>query len=324
MKAVFLDDATLGDDVSLMLEESFHLQAEILQWTFYKETKASETLGRLKDADIVVTNKVVLTEEILKQCSQLKLICVAATGYNNIDISAAVALHMTVCNVPGYSTDSVAQLVMTFILSFSFNLVAYSNDVKEGKWQKQAQFCLLSHSIHELKGKKLGIIGYGNLGKQVAVLAENFGMKILIASHSDPRKKQSWTLPLEQVIEESDFITLHVPLNAQTENLITRTRIERMKPTSFLINTARGGIVNEKDLAECLKEKRIAGAAVDVLTKEPPTSDNPLLDLSIPNLLLTPHIGWASYESRMRLVEALKENIQAFLQGYPKNVVTVK
>lgn len=316
MKGVFLDSATLGDGISFE-----PLQSLSIQWTFYKETRPEETLERIKDAHIVITNKVVLTREILQNSPQLKLICVAATGYNNIDMSTAKELNIAVCNVPGYSTPSVAQLVMTFILSFAFNLFPYVEDVKAGKWQSQSQFCLLTYPIVELQEKKLGIVGYGALGKQVATLAQCFGMKILIASHANPAKVQAGTLPLKQVIAESDFLTLHVPLTPQTENLITRREIEQMNPSSFLINTARGGIVNEKDLAECLKEKRIAGAGVDVLTREPPKGDNPLLDSSIPNLLLTPHIGWASYESRMRLVEALKENISAFLQSTPKNLL---
>lgn len=315
MKAIFLDAATLGADFSYDL-----LKQLPVQWTFFEETSPHETLERIKDADIVVSNKVLLTADILK-ASSLKLICVAATGYNNVDVATAKQLAIPVCNIPGYSTHSVVQLVFTFMLTLASSLIPYVEDVRNGKWQRHSQFCFLDYPIVELEGKNLGIVGYGTLGKQVAAIAAAFGMKILIASNALSKKSQAGTLLLEQVLREADFLTLHVPLTAQTENLIRWKELELMKPTAFLINTARGGIVNEKDLAKCLKEKRIAGAALDVLTKEPPTEGNPLLDPSIPNLLLTPHIGWASFESRSRLLAVLKDNILAFLQGSPKNLV---
>lgn len=315
MKAVFLDTATLGDDFSCD-----SLKELPLRWTFFKETSPEQTLKRVQDADIVVSNKVLLTAEILK-ASPIKLICIAATGYNNVDVSVAKQLEIPVCNIPGYSTQSVVQLTLTFMLTLASNLIAYVNDVQRGKWQRHSQFCFIDHPIVELEGKNLGIVGYGNLGKQVAAVAAGFGMKILIASHDSSKGPLTGTLPLEEVLRKADFLTLHVPLTPQTENLIGQKELELMKPTAFLINTARGGIVNEKDLAVCLKEKRIAGAALDVLTKEPPTDGNPLLDSTIPNLLLTPHIGWASFESRSRLLAILKENIQAFLLGTLKNLV---
>lgn len=316
MKAVFLDTETLGDGISY--EE---LQKLPVKWSFFKKTKPEEILERIKDAQIVVSNKVFIGD-ILKQCPQLKLICIAATGYNNVDLTTATSLKIKVCNVPGYSTESVAQLVITFILALATNLTSYVQAVKAGAWQKHSQFCLLSYPIIELEGKKLGIIGYGALGKRVATLAQAFGMKLLIAEHSSSKKPIEGSVPLEQVLRDSDFITIHVPLTPKTQNLIQRKEIERMKSSAFLINTARGGIVNENDLAECLKERRIAGAAIDVLSKEPPREGNPLLDPNIPNLLLTPHIGWASLESRMRLIHILKENIDAFLHGVSKNLIS--
>ncbi len=315
MKAVFLDTATLGADFSYDL-----LKQLPVQWAFFKETRPHETLERIKDADIVVSNKVLLTADILK-ASHLKLICVAATGYNNVDLAVAKQLGIPTCNIPGYSTQSVVQLVFTFMLTLASNLIPYVEDVRSGKWQRHSQFCFIDYPIVELEGKNLGIVGYGALGKQVAAIAAAFGMRILIAGKASSTTSQAGMLPLEQVLQEADFLTLHVPLTPQTENLIRRKELELMKPTAFLINTARGGIVNEKDLAECLKEKQIAGAALDVLTKEPPTEGNPLLDPDIPGLLLTPHIGWASFESRSRLLAILRNNIQAFLQGSPKNLV---
>ena len=315
MKAVFLDAATLGDDFSYDL-----LKELPVHWTFFRETRPDETLERLKDADIVVSNKVLLTGDTLK-ASRLQLICVAATGYNNVDVTAAKQLNIPVCNIPGYSTHSVVQLVFTLMLTLASSLMPYVEDVRNGKWQRHSQFCFIDYPIVELAGKNLGIVGYGTLGKQVAAIAAEFGMKILIAGNPFSNKPQAGTLPLEQVLQEADFLTLHVPLTPQTKNLIGRKELELMKPTAFLINTARGGIVNEKDLAECLKEKQIAGAALDVLTQEPPIEGNPLLDPNIPNLLLTPHIGWASFESRCRLLAILRDNIFVFLQGSPQHLV---
>jgi glycerate dehydrogenase len=304
MKAVFLDTATLGGDVSFDV-----LKQLPVQWTFFRSTLPHETLERIQDADIVVSNKVVLTGELLRS-SHLKLIAVAATGYNNVDVTAAKQLKIPVCNIPGYSTQSVVQLVFTYMLALASSLIPYVEDVRNGKWQRSTQFCFLDYPMVELAGKTLGIVGYGTIGKQVATLGAAFGMNILIAGHP---------LPLEQLLCEVDFLTLHVPLTPKTQHLICRKELELMKPTAFLINTARGGIVHEQDLAECLKEKRIAGAALDVLTEEPPTGGNPLL--GVPNLLLTPHIAWASSESRCRLLSLLKDNIQAFLEGSPQNLI---
>lgn len=302
MKAVFLDRATLGQ-IELELP---------IPTTFFEATAPDQILERIKDAAIVITNKVLLTKEILENLPHVKLICIAATGTNNVDLVAARKLNMTVCNIPDYSTPSVAQLTMTFILALSSNLYSYAKDVKEGKWQKSAQFVMLNFPIIELKGKTLGIIGYGALGKEVGRLAEAFGMNLI---------KGTRTTALSTILKGSDVITLHVPLTPQTKNMITRREIEQMKPSAFLINTARGGIVNEEDLAACLKEGKIAGAALDVLTNEPPTEGNPLLDPNIPNLLITPHIAWASYDSRKRLVEILIENIHSFLKAAPQNIV---
>ena len=315
MKAVFLDIGTLGKEISSAL-----LCTLPVEWKFFEETSPFQVKDRIANTEIVVTNKTVLTKEIL-QNSCVKLICVSATGYNNIDVLAAHQLGICVCNIPGYSTPSVAQLVFTFMLSLASNLISYVEDVRKGKWQKQSQFCFLDHPIIELSDKTLGIIGHGTLGKQVAALAAAFGMQVLIATNPVSKKTQAGTLPLEEVLKSADFLTLHVPFTPHTKNLISRKELELMKKTAFLINTARGGIVNEQDLADCLKNKQIAGAAVDVLVNEPPQEGNPLLDPSLPNLLLTPHIGWGSIESRKRLLTILHRNIAAFLQGTPTNLV---
>jgi len=313
MRAVFLDAKTLGEGVSFA-----ELQALTAQWTFFDETRPEETFKRIQGARIVVTNKVVLTREILEKSPELKLICVAATGYNNVDLVAAKEKGICVCNVPGYSTSSVVQLTIAFIFALATSLFSYGQATKEGKWQRSSLFCFLDYPIVELQGKKLGIIGYGNLGKQVAYLMQGLGMQILIA---EGKSKTPGTLPVREILAHSDVITLHVPLTKETHNLIGRKELMQMKRSSFLINTARGGIVNEQELADALKEGLIAGAAVDVLSQEPPSADHPLLQDDIPNLLVTPHIGWGSLESRKRLLHTIQNNIQAFLNGSPVNLI---
>ncbi|HEY2809916.1 MAG TPA: D-2-hydroxyacid dehydrogenase [Rhabdochlamydiaceae bacterium] len=313
MQAVFLDTKTLGRGVDLD-----SLKALPLQWTFFDETKPQETAHRIAGAQIVVTNKVMLTKEILEKSPDLKLVCIAATGYNNVDIPAAKARGILICNVPDYSTASVVQLTIAFIFALMTNLYSYVQATKIGEWQKSSQFCLLDYPITELEGKKLGVIGYGNLGKRVAHLMQQMGMQILIAQG---RSEAPGRLPLQEVLAHSDVITIHTPLTKETHNLIQRKEFLLMKRSSVLINTARGGIVNEKDLADALREGLIAGAAVDVLSKEPPDADQPLLQKDIPHLLLTPHVGWGSLESRKRLLEVIQSNIHSFLQGNPVNLI---
>lgn len=316
MKAVFLDTDTLGPGISFE-----PLQELDLDWTFYPETEKVQTLSRVQEASVIATNKVRITREVMAACSDLKLVCIAATGYNNIDLAAAKELGIQACNIPGYSTPSVVQLTLALMLALATNLVAYSETTKAGKWQKSSQFCILDEPIIELAEKKLGIIGYGALGKQVAHVAAALGMHILIAEHTDPSKHIPGALPLNTVLREADVVTIHTPLTPKTHNLIGFEQLQLMKPTAFLINTARGGIVNERDLADCLKQGIIAGAGVDVLTVEPPHADNPLLQKDVPHLLLTPHVGWGSLEARTRLVELVKDNIHSFFSHTPKNLL---
>jgi glycerate dehydrogenase len=313
MKAVFLDAKTLGEGVSFA-----ELKALPMQWAFFDETHPEETLKRIIEAQIVITNKVVLTREIFEKNPQLKLICIAATGYNNVDLVAAKEMGIPVCNVPAYSTPSVVQLTIAFIFALATNLFSYAQATKKGKWQRSSLFCFLDYPIIELQGKKLGVIGYGNLGKQVAHFMQGMGMQILIAEGSS---KAPGTLPLPEILAEADVITLHVPLTKATHGLIERKELMQMKRSSFLINTARGGIVNEQDLADALREGLIAGAGVDVLSQEPPPAHHPLLQEDVPNLLVTPHVGWGSLESRNRLLHTMQNNIQAFLKGSPVNLV---
>lgn len=317
MKAVFLDTDTIGQAISLE-----PLKKLPLKWTFYPSTSPKEINSHIQDATIAVTNKVAFTKETLEKAHSLKLIAVAATGYNIIDIDAARKKGITVCNVPAYSTPIVIQHTWAFLLALFSSLYPYVKATEEGRWQKSPQFCFLDYPIFEIQGKVLGIVGYGHIGKAVAKIATAFGMQVVIAQHSDPAKTIPGALPLKDVLQKSDAITFHTPLNAATKNLITTKELDLMKPSAFLVNVARGGVVNEADLADALKQGKIAGAALDVLSTEPPPKDHPLLQPDVPNLILTPHIAWASVEARGRLLSGIVENISSFLHGNPKNMVS--
>lgn len=278
----------------------------------FPHTNADNVKERIQDAGVVITNKVPIDEHVLKNAPKLKFINVAATGYNNIDVEAATKHGVKVANVKNYSTESVAQLVMTYMLAWASSLLDYHKDVRDRKWQKFPHFAMISQPIFELSGKKLGIIGYGTIGKRVGELAAAFGMDLLIGARPGETYTDDDRVELNQLFKESDAITIHTPLTEQTRDLITGKEIDAMKPGALLINTARGGIVNEKDLFNALAADKIK-AAVDVLTEEPPKSGNILSDA--PNLILTPHIGWASYESRQRLVKGLIHNIEQYEAG---------
>jgi glycerate dehydrogenase len=317
MKAVFLDTDTIGKAISLDF-----LKQLPLNWHFYPSTLAQNTLAHIEGAEVVVTNKVLLSKEILEKSSSVKLICVSATGYNNIDLTAAKNLKVTVCNVPAYSTPSVIQHTWLLILALFSNLIPYAKATKEGRWQISPQFCMLDYPIAEIQGKTLGIVGFGHIGKAVAKVAAAFGMHVVVAQHSDPERHIAGALPLDEVLKKADVITFHAPLTSATKNLITTRELKLMKPSAFLVNVARGGIINEADLSEALKKHVISGAALDVLSTEPPSASNPLLQKDVPNLILTPHIAWAGFEARERLLAGVKENIEHFLRGNPQNVVS--
>lgn len=315
MKGVFLDGESLTD---LNLSELKSLFEELI---VYEKTDEDEISDRIRDAEIIIVNKVKLGRELLQSATRLKLICLVATGKDNVDCHAATDFGITVCNCQAYGTDSVVQHVFTAILALHTNLLSYTKAVDSGKWQESSQFCLLDFPITELKGKTLGIIGYGTLGKGVAKIAEAFGMKVLICQRPGKSETVDERIPFEQLIEQADVLTLHCPLTEETQNLIDKKTFMRMKPGSFLINAARGGIVDEMALADALKEGQIAGAATDVLTKEPPNHDNPLLSADIPNLIVTPHCAWGSIQARERIVAQTIENIRAFFEGKPIRVV---
>jgi glycerate dehydrogenase len=287
-------------------------------WTWHQATTAQQTLQRVVDADLVVSNKVVLERSHLTACGNLKLICVAATGTNNVDLVAAADLGIAVTNVTGYANASVVQHVFSMILSLITQQKRYQAALARGDWQRSTHFCFLDYPIWELSGKTLGILGYGELGRSVARVASAFDMKVVVAQRPGG-PPQPGRVPLHELLPQVDVMTLHAPLTDQTRNLIGARELGLMQPHALLINTARGGIVDEQALAEALRDGSLGGAGVDVLTTEPPLEGNPLLDPQIPNLILTPHIAWASLEARQRLIDGVAENIRAFIDGKSRN-----
>ncbi|MEA1890366.1 MAG: D-2-hydroxyacid dehydrogenase [Pseudomonadota bacterium] len=315
-KAIFLDLSTIGpDELSLSALEELPLA-----WEFYPSTTTVELDDRIKDAEIIVTNKCGLNADALSYASKLKYLCAAATGFNHIDIDAANAKAIAVSNVRGYATPSVVQHVYALILALSTKLMNYSSAVHNGDWQRSKNFCLLDYPVEEIAGKTLGIIGYGTLGKSVAKVAPALGLRVLICQHLQGQQDTN-RLELEDLLACADILTIHLPLNEQTRNLIGEHELSLMKPDALLINTARGGIVDEKALADALKQKHIGGAGIDVLTTEPPVDGNPLLEANFPNLIITPHIAWASRQSRQRLVDQIADNIRSYLAGEIANRV---
>jgi len=307
MKAVLLDKATIGNDISLQEIEN---QCELVS---YDTTTKEEVLQRVSDAEIIITNKVVIGKRETEAAKNLKLICVAATGYNNIDIEEAKKRNIVVTNVKGYSTESVAQTVFGYILAIMNSTANVAHDIKKGLWQQSPVFTMLNHPFIELKGKNLGIIGYGTIGKRVAEIGKVFGMNILISESLVNKEQSSDRFTFDEILTQSDILTIHTPLTDKTKNLISEKELKLMKKSAVLINAARGGIVNEQDLHDALVNKEIRYAAVDVLTQEPPKNDNILF--KAPNIIITPHIAWTSVEARQKLVAGISENIKLFLAG---------
>ena len=315
---VFLDTDSLdtGDlDWSRLLGSNIDL-------TRYAATDKNETALRMQDANIVITNKVIINDDMLEHALGLRLICIAATGTNNVDLEACKHRGIRVCNVRDYATSSVVQHVFSLILSLSNHLLAYRDVVQNGDWSRSKQFCLLEFPISELNGKTLGIIGYGVLGKAVARLGKAFGMNILIANRPGQASLVAGRVSMETLLKESDVISLHCPLAENTRSLIGSEALRQMKPKAILINTARGGIVDEDALLTALESGSIAGAGIDVLSIEPPPASTPLLTRNLPNLIVTPHIAWSSQEARQRLLDQIADNITAYLAGTPRNIVT--
>ena len=287
----------------------------------YKEYQSTwtqdEIVERLKDADIAIINKVPMRAETLKLLPKLKLIAVAATGTDIIDKAYCKANGITIVNIRNYAFNTVPEHVLALIFTLRRNLFAYAKDVRDGVWNKSSQFCFLTHPIRDVAGSTLGIVGYGALGKSIGKRAEALGMKVLPYDIFP----QPGLVDFDTILTQSDIITLHVPLTPETKNMIGAKELKKMKPSAILINTARGGLVDEAALVEALKTGTIAGAGFDVLTKEPPKEGNILLDATIPNLIVTPHVAWASKEAMQILADQLIDNIEAFVAGKPQNVV---
>lgn len=318
-RIVFLDAATFGDMPLKRFTERWSC-------TIHETTALVDTIPRLAGHTIAVTNKVAFDKTVLNssEANNLKLIAVAATGTDIIDRLEAARLGIKVCNVPGYATRSVAQFTMALILELATCVGRYAGDVQRGEWEKSPVFSLLTYPTVELAGKKLGIVGYGNIGRTVADMARGFGMEVLIAARpGGDTPAATDRLPLNRLLREADIVSLHCPLTPETKNLISRDSLSLMKPTAFLVNTARGALIDEQALVESLREKRIAGAALDVLTEEPPPADHPIIRAAkdLDNLIVTPHTAWSTREARERLLKEVEENIAAFLQGRDRNRV---
>ena len=312
MKAVFLDYESL-DQHDLDLSA---LEASFDTLSLYPSTSQAQLLERVQHADVIISNKVIVDAATIQQCPNLKLILISATGTNNIDLIQARAQGIVVCNCQGYGTSAVAQHTLTLMLALATSLLQYDRAVQQGQWNKSPIFCLLDFPIVELEGKTLGILGYGELGQAVAKLAEAFGMKVLVGSLPN-RPSDSSRIPFTELLAQVDFLSLHCPLTEDTRDLIDAKAFDAMKPSAFLINCARGGIVNEQALADALTQGKIAGAATDVLTVEPPKEGNVLLDPHLPNLIVTPHSAWGSVDARQRIVQQMVDNVEAFKAGQP-------
>ncbi len=291
------------------------------EWIDYEETEPDQIVERLSEATIAICNKLPLREPDLSRLPKLKLIAVAATGVDNIDLGYCRSHNLAVCNTRNYARHSLPEHVVMLILALRRNLVAYIQDVRQSKWQQANQFCLINHSIHDLHGSKIGIIGYGSLGKAVAEMAGSIGMHVLVAERKHARITREGRREFGEVLRLSDVLTLHCPLTQETRHLIDAEELQLMKREAILINTARGGLVREAALADALRAGVIAGAGVDVLSDEPPRRGNILLDDDLPNLIVTPHVAWASKEAMQALADQLIETIEAFVRGEPRNIV---
>ena len=317
MQIVILDGYTAnGGDLSWKALE------DIGELTVYDRTRPEEVLLRAKDAEIVLTNKVCLRKQEMEQLPRLKYIGVLATGYNVVDLEAAREHGIIVTNVPAYSTESVAQMVFAHLLTITNRTEHYARLNREGNWSSCPDFCYWDTPLTELAGKTLGIVGLGNIGRRVAVIAQAFGMKVVAYTSKTAAQLPSGIRKrtIDELLKESDVVTLHCPLAPGTHHLINSQTLQMMKPSAILINTGRGPLVNDQDVADALKANRLRAYCADVLSEEPPRADNPLLPCE--NAFITPHIAWATMEARSRLIDVAIGNVKAFIDGQPVNVVS--
>lgn len=314
MKIVVVDAFTLNQG-----DLSWEKISDLGEITLYDRTEETELIGRCSDAEIVVTNKVPFRKEVIQKLSKLKMIAVTATGYNIIDIEAAKENGVVVCNVPDYGTDSVAQHTFALILEFANRVGQHSTSVSNGDWRRSLDFSYALTPLFELKDKTLGLVGFGSIGKRTAEIAKVFGMKILY--HTPIKKDTSLAeyKSLDELFSQSDFISLHLPLKADNKEFVDKSLLAKMKTSAFLINTSRGQLINEQDLADALNMDEIAGAGLDVLSAEPPSKNNPLLKAK--NCIITPHNAWMSKEARVRIMETTLQNVKGFLDGNLINTI---
>jgi len=314
MKITILDTCTVTNgDVSL---ESIAKLGEV---TFYDVIEPENIPAIIGDSDAVICNKAKITADIMDKCPNLKYVGVFATGYNNIDCEAAKARGIVVCNVPGYSTDSVAQHVFALLLHFAVNADKYNESVMRGDWMRSKTFSYFAYPLNEISGKTLGIFGFGTIGKKVCNIALAFGMKVIAVSHRPQTYEGVEFVDKDELFKRSDYLTLHCPLTDETRSIVNSETLSLMKKSAVIINTARGGCIDEDALAAALNEEKIAGAGIDVLDIEPMRDNHPYLTAK--NMFITPHVAWGSFEARTRLIEKICENITAFENGAPINVV---
>lgn len=291
------------------------------EWVEFDETSPDEIVPRLQNATIVVCNKLALRSETLSQLPNIQLIAVAATGVDNVDLDYCRSHHVAVINTRGYAVNSLPEHALMLMLTLRRNLIAYRDEVNSGAWSQARQFCLLDHPINDLKDSMIGIVGFGKLGQSMAQLAAAIGMKVLVAERKLATSVRDGRTPFVDVLRQSNVISLHCPLTAETENLIGSAELNLMREDGVLINTARGALVDERALLQALQANRIAGAGIDVLRQEPPRDGNPLLDARLPNLVITPHNAWASQQAMQTLADQLVDNLEAFVRGEPRNLV---
>lgn len=311
---VFLDHGTIPAHISIPRPTFCH------QWHQHATTTPSQVIERLQLATIAITNKVVLNSQVLAKLPQLKFIAIAATGTNNVDLDYCRSHNIKVANIQGYATRSVPEHVIAMIFALKRNLAGYQQDIANGEWQRQQQFCFFTHSITDVAGSTLGIMGKGSLGQAVATVAKALGMNVLFAEHAGATQCRDGYHPFEQVLREADIISLHCPLTPTTKNMIAPPQLALMKSSAIIINTSRGGLINEQALVDALLSCQIAGAGIDVFTTEPALPSNPLIaHCQLPNLILTPHVAWGSDSAIQTLVNQLIDNINSFHQGTHKN-----
>ena len=311
---VFLDHGTIPAHISIPRPTFCH------QWHQHATTTPSQVIERLQLATIAITNKVVLNSQVLAKLPQLKFIAIAATGTNNVDLDYCRNHNIKVANIQGYATRSVPEHVIAMIFALKRNLAGYQQDIANGEWQRQQQFCFFTYSITDVAGSTLGIMGKGSLGQAVATVAKALGMNVLFAEHAGATQCRDGYHPFEQVLREADIISLHCPLTPTTKNMIAAPQLALMKSSAIIINTSRGGLINEQALVNALLSCQIAGAGIDVFTTEPALPSNPLIaHCQLPNLILTPHVAWGSDSAIQTLVNQLIDNINSFHQGTDKN-----